>query len=91
MLDRMWVEDDYFCREPYLPEMHLAFTNYGVSVGLQAVGAMLERVERLNAYFEHYRCGDEYERAAITHVMVCSSHFPGLLLTPEQESASKAS
>jgi hypothetical protein len=88
MLDRMWVEDDYFCREPYLPEMRFAFTNYGVSVGLQAV---FERVERLNAYFEHYRCGDEYDRAAITHVMVCSSHFPGLLLRPELESASKAS
>ena len=91
MLDRMWVEDGYFCREPYLREMRFAFTNYGVSVGLQAVGAMLERVERLNAYFEHYLSGDEYDRAAITHVMACSSHFPGLLLRPELESASKAS
>jgi hypothetical protein len=80
MLDRMWVEDGYFCREPHLPEMRFAFTNYGVSVGLQAVGAMQDRVERLNAYFDKYRSGDEYDRNAITHVMACNSHFPGLLL-----------
>jgi hypothetical protein len=80
MLDRMWVEDGYFAREPYLPEVRFAFTNYGVSVGLQGAGAMGDRVERLNAYFERYRSGDEYDRAAITHVMACSSHFPGLLL-----------
>jgi hypothetical protein len=83
MLDRMWIEDGYFCREPYLPEMRFAFTNYGVSVGLQAVGAMPDRVERLNAYFERYRSGDEYDSAAITHVMAASSHFPGLLLRHE--------
>ena len=81
MLDRMWVEDGYFAREPYLPEMRFAFTNYGVSVGLQAVDAMPERVDALNAYFETYRSGDEYDRDAITHVMACNSHFPGLLLT----------
>jgi len=84
MLDRMWIEDGYFCREPYLPEMRFAFTNYGVSVGLQAVGAMPDRVELLNAYFERYRSGDEYDSAAITHVMACSSHFPGRLLRHER-------
>jgi hypothetical protein len=80
MLDRMWMEEGYFARESYLPQMRFAFTNYGVSVGLQGVGAMQNRVLRLNAYFETYRSGDEYDRAAITHVMACSSHFPGLLL-----------
>ena len=80
MLDRMWREQGYFCREPTLPEMRFAFTNYGVSVGLQAVEAMQDRVLRLNAYFETYRSGDEYDRNAITHVMACSSHLPGLLL-----------
>ena len=80
MLNRMWVEEGYFAREPYLPELRFAFTNYGVSVGLQAVGATPDRVARLNAYFETYCSGDEYDRAAITHVMACSSHFPGLLL-----------
>jgi hypothetical protein len=80
ILDRMWIERGYFAREPYLPEVRFAFTNYGVSVGLQSVDAWPERVRRLNAYFETYRSGDEYDRAAITHVMACNSHFPGLLL-----------
>lgn len=80
MLDRMWIEDGYFCREPYAPHVRIAFANYGVSVGLQAVAAMPERVRRLNEYFDTYRSGDEYDREAITHVMSCSSHFPGLLL-----------
>jgi hypothetical protein len=80
MLDRMWVEEGYFCREPRARHMRFAFTNYGVSVGLQAVHAMPQQVSSLNAYFETYRSGDEYDREAITHVMACSSHFPGYLL-----------
>lgn len=40
LLDRMWMEDGYFCREPGLREMKFAFTNYGVSVELQAADAM---------------------------------------------------
>ena len=79
-LDRMWRDDGYFCREPDLPRMKFAFTNYGVSVGLQAAGAMSERVARLNSFFERFRSGDEYDRDAITHVMACSSHFPGHLI-----------
>jgi len=80
MLDSMWRQDGYFCREPDLPRTKFAFTNYGVSVGLQAAEAMPARVERLNEFFESYRSGDEYDRAAITHVMACSSHFPGYLI-----------
>jgi hypothetical protein len=80
MLDHMWQREGYFAREPYLSQMRFAFTYYGVSVGLQAVQAMPERVDVLNAYFETYRSGDEYDRNAITHVMACNSHFPGLLL-----------
>jgi hypothetical protein len=80
MLDRMWVADRYFCREPGLPGVKFAFTNYGVSVGLQASNAMPERVELLNGFFENYRSGDDYDEAAITHVMACSSHFPGALI-----------
>jgi hypothetical protein len=79
-LDRMWMEDGYFYREPGMHNLKFAFTNYGVSVGLQAVSAMPERVVRLNAFFETYRSGDEYDREAITHVMACSSHFPGYLV-----------
>jgi hypothetical protein len=80
MLDQMWMAEGYFAREPFLPHVRIAFANYGVSVGLQAVDAMPERVSELNAYFDRYRSGDEYDRAAITHVMACNSHFPGLLL-----------
>ncbi len=80
VLDRMWVEDGYFCREPGLGGVKFAFTNYGVSIGLQAVNAMPLRVTRLNAFFETYRSGDHYDREAITHVMACSSHFPGYLV-----------
>ena len=81
ILDRMWIEPaGYFCRQPELPHTKFAFTNYGVSLGLQAVGAHLDRVERLENFFETYRSGDEYDRNAITHVMACTSRFPGLLL-----------
>lgn len=79
-LDAMWQKDSYFCREPDLPDVKIAFTNYGVSVGLQAVGAMARRVHRLNEFFDGFRSGDEYDREAITHVMSCSSHFPGFFL-----------
>ena len=77
MLDHMWQEQGYFCREPYLPDTKFAFTNYGVSIGLQAASEMPERVQKLNDYFEEYRSGDEYDTNAITHVMACASHFPG--------------
>jgi len=80
LLDRMWVAAGYFSREPGMPDVKFAFTNYGVSVGLQAVGSMPQRVAALNSYFETYRSEDRYDRDAITHVMACSSHFPGYLL-----------
>lgn len=81
MLDRLWIDDaGYFSRGPGLPDVRFAFTNYGISIGLQAVGASPERVQRLHHYFESYRSGDEYDREAITHVMACSAHFPGYLL-----------
>ncbi|TIQ73682.1 MAG: hypothetical protein E5X44_34920, partial [Mesorhizobium sp.] len=54
-----------------------AFTNYGVSLGLQAAGVWPERIGRLNTFFENWRSGDEYDREAITWVMACTSHFPG--------------
>jgi len=77
-LDSMWVDPPgYFCREPGLPQVKFAFTNYGVSLGLQSVGARIERVERLNAFFADYRSGDEYDTEAITHVMGCVSYLPG--------------
>jgi hypothetical protein len=77
-LDRMWIEPPgYFCRAPGSPRVKFAFTNYGVSLGLQAADARPERVARLNSFFADYRAGDHYDSDAITHVMACTSHFPG--------------
>lgn len=81
ILDDLWIDPPgYFCRQPGSPAVKLAFTNYGVSVGLQAVGEGGPRVERLHRFFDAHRSGDEYDLAAITHVMACSSHFPGELV-----------
>jgi hypothetical protein len=80
VLDRMWIREGYFCRDPLLRDTKFAFTNYGVSIGLQASDAMPERVQRLNDFFEHHRSQDAYDRDSITHVMACSSHYPGHLL-----------
>jgi hypothetical protein len=81
ILDRLWIDPPgYFCRGPGLRNVKFAFTNYGISLGLQAVERYLDRVAKLNAFFEAYRSGDEYDREAITHVMACTSHFPGEFL-----------
>jgi hypothetical protein len=81
MLDAMWVDPPgYFCRAPWQRKTKFAFTNYGVSLGLQAADAWPERVERLNAFFETWRSDDDYDREAITWVMACTSHFPGVFI-----------
>ena len=82
----MWTANSSFCREPGHPNVKFAFTNYGVSVGLQASNAMPERVSSLNRFFETYP-GDEYDEAAITHVMACGSHFPGALINAAPQHA----
>jgi hypothetical protein len=83
VLDQMWIDPPgYFCREPSQRRLKFAFTNYGVSLGLQAVSVHAERVQRLNAFFDSYHSGDEYDVNAITHVMACASRFPGSLLRP---------
>ncbi len=80
-LERMWIDPPgYFCRHPGLPQVKFAFTNYGVSLGIQAVGAHPERVARLHEFFRTYHSGDQYDRDAITHVMACTSYFPGEFL-----------
>jgi hypothetical protein len=81
VLDELWIESDgCFSRAPELPDVRYAFTNHGVSIGLQAVGAHPERVERVRAFFSQYRSGDSYDRDAITHVMSCCAELPGELL-----------
>lgn len=78
VLARMWIDPPgYFCRELGASTVKFAFTNFGVSLGLQAVEAWPQRVARLNSFFETYRSGDEYDSDAITHVMGCVSSFPG--------------
>jgi hypothetical protein len=83
----VWTADSYFCRGLGHPNVKFAFTNYRVSVGPQASNAMPERVSSLNRFFETYRSGDKYDEAAITHVMACSSHFPGALINAARQHA----
>jgi hypothetical protein len=41
----MWVDPpSYFCREPGRPDIKFAFTNYGVSIGLQSIEVRPDRV-----------------------------------------------
>lgn len=81
-LERLWNDPPgFFGRASYAPDVRIAFANYGVSVGLQSWDRWLDRVRRLNDYFENHPSGDEYDREAITWVMACSSHFPGALLS----------
>jgi len=81
-LDRLWTDPPgFFARASYASEVRIVFANYGVSIGLQAADVWPDRVERLNAYLDRYRSGDEYDHEAITHVMACSSHLPGLLIS----------
>ncbi len=85
-LERLWIDPPgYFCREPHLPDVKYAFTNYGISLGLQAVGLFPDRVAKLHVFFETYRSYDQYDTNAITHVMACTSHFPGVFIQPPEE------
>jgi len=80
-LDDMWIDPPgYFCRQAGWRDMKFAFTNYGISLGLQAAGQWPRRVFALNNFFDVFQSGDEYDNDAITHVMACTSHFPGLFL-----------
>ncbi|MGZ3428518.1 MAG: hypothetical protein ACXVCV_17820, partial [Polyangia bacterium] len=80
-LDTMWIDPPgYFCREPGIGDVKFAFTNYGVSLGLQSLSHWPERVARLNAFFDDYHSGTSYDVDAITHVMACTSRLPGLFV-----------
>jgi len=51
---------------------------------LQAWDQWADRVDKLNDFFDAYKSGDEYDTNSITHVMACTSHFPGVFLkTPK--------
>jgi hypothetical protein len=82
VLEEMWVDPPgYFCHEPGDRRHCVAFGNYAVSIGLQAIGAHSRRVERVNAFFETPRSSDPYADRAITAVLACASRFPGELIT----------
>ncbi len=85
-LDTMWVETSgscgYFSRDPRHSQVKFAFTNFGVSYGLQAWNLWPERVEKLNNFFNSYKSRDEYDTDAITHVMHLNSLLPGVLMKP---------
>ncbi len=86
-LGRLWRETGYFARDLREPDSVFAFTNYGVSIGLQSVGMWPDRVRRVNAFFETHRSGDHSDTDAITHVMSCCSYFPGWLIEPRLPSS----
>jgi hypothetical protein len=78
----MWVDPPgYFCRAPRQHATKFAFTNYGISLDLQAADTWPECIERLNAFFESWRSGDAYDVEAITWVMACTSHLPGAFIS----------
>jgi hypothetical protein len=79
VLEHLWVEPrGWFCREPGRTWETCAVANHGISIGLQAVGAMPERVESLR---RSRRCGDQRREAA--QVLACCAELPGeLLLAP---------
>ena len=83
-LDTMWnatsSTSGYFSRDPRHTTLKFAFTNFGVSYGLQSVKLWPERVAKINEYFENYNSGDEYDSDAITHVMHVNSLMPGVLV-----------
>jgi hypothetical protein len=87
----MWIDPPgYFSRAPGLPDTKFAFTNYGVSLGLQAADVWPERVQQLNAFFEGWRSGDDYDREAITWVMACTSRLPGAFLRDHHPTSEQA-
>lgn len=81
VLEHLWVDPPcYFCREPGLTRVKSAVANHLISIALQAVGAMPERVERLRRFLRPPRLLDDRDRLAATHVLACCADLPGELL-----------
>ena len=70
----------HFSRSTEERDFVLAFGNYGVAIGLQAVGVWPDRVDALLSFFEGFKSGDKYDSEAITWVMACCAHLPGVLI-----------
>ena len=89
-LEQLWIDPPgYFCRQRGHRNLKFAFTNYGIALGLQAAGVWPQRVGMLNKHFETWRSGDDYDSNAITHVMACTAHFPGLFLSAQASESMK--
>ncbi len=98
ILDKMWIQVDdtkgYFCRHALgSKSIKYAFTNYGISMGLQSTLFRLEgeekekwsnRVDHLNTFFATYKHNNHYDTDAITHVMELVSHYPGCFIKDHQ-------
>lgn len=83
-LETLWIDPPgFFCRNSMAKNLKFAFTNYGISLGLQSLDILPDRVEKLNNYFQKNGYKTEYEKNAITHVMECISHFPGEFIQNE--------
>jgi len=87
-LEKMWRDVDekrgYFIRDwKYERTSKLAFGNYGVCIGLQAVGLWSDRVDKCLNYFEEFKSGDKYDREAITWVMACCARLPTAMIKPQ--------
>jgi len=87
-LDERWVDPPgYFRRnlsEPWNSPMRanrLAITNLSVAIGLQAQGLWAHRVQRLHQYFTTQYPWEPAPQDPLSHLLLCLSHNPGLLLT----------
>lgn len=81
VLEHLWVDPPgYFCREPGLTRAESAGANHAISIGLQAVRAMPERVEKLGRFLRTRRRPDDEDRRAVTQILACCAEIPGELL-----------
>lgn len=90
-LDDLWNDPPgCFSRGREQRGLVIAFTNHGISIGLQATGVWPERVAAMRRYFATFRSHDEYDTDAITHVMAACAEFPGEFLREGTQKAARA-
>jgi hypothetical protein len=81
VLEHLWVDPPgYFCREPGLTREKSVVANHVISVALQAVGAMPERVEKLRRFVRSPRSLGDQDGQGTTLVLACCADLPGELL-----------
>lgn len=79
ILEHLWVDPPgCFCREPGSPTEGSAAANHGISIGLQAVGAMPERIASLRRHSRARFLRDE--DPAFAELLACCADLPGELL-----------